>query len=239
MAFIDRVVGPDEELIGILSVHWIYGLKGLMWLLGFSLFGLFLESQADIFVRGYRSYAGPRMIETFGDASFWICVVIGAFLCLFYMLMMLATELGLTSKRVICKRGLIFVDVKELDIEEIKAADVNNGILGRFLNYGYIVLDARFVQNVELPAISNPYGFLRVLNNMRSRLKEDSVTIVLDGEGSAHNKNIMRSKEVKETKEELKTSRTIEFKRDMHRQKEHLRRKIKSVFSRKSHEEGP
>lgn len=183
MAFIDRVIGPDEKLIGIVSVHWIYGLKGLTWFALFAAGGAYLDFQLE---RLAASGSGQsiRSLEIFSNYIFLIGVAIGAFLLFFYVLMMLTTELGLTSKRIIYKKGFIFVDVKESDLEEIKAAEVDNGRLGRILNYGYINFDARFVENLTLPAINDPYRFLKAMNEMRSNLKQDSMSIVLEGPAS-------------------------------------------------------
>ena len=32
MAFIKKIIGPDETLIGISTAHWVYGATGLVWL---------------------------------------------------------------------------------------------------------------------------------------------------------------------------------------------------------------
>jgi len=187
MAFIDRVVGPDEELVGIVAVHWIYGLKGLLWMTGFALLGLGIESQVERLVLGHLEHGGPRGLEMLSDAVFWGCIATGVFVLLFYVIMMLTTELGLTTKRVIYKRGWIAVDVTEEDLEEIKACDVDNGLLGRIFNYGYILIDARFVENLQLPAVNDPYRFVKAMNDMRSRLKEDQDIRSIVGKAPAHN----------------------------------------------------
>ena len=179
MAFIDRVVGPDEKLIGIVSVHWIYALKGGLWFLGLFLAGRYGYSLLTELLVMYPQLQTNAAIMIFANWFFWICTAIGALLCLFYIVMYLTTELGLTTQRVIYKRGWLMVDTKESDLEEIKAADVDNGIWGRFLTYGYIRFDARFVENVTLPAINDPYRFVKALNEARSTLKNDTMNPVL------------------------------------------------------------
>lgn len=179
MAFIDRVVGPDEKLIGIVSVHWIYALKGGLWFLGLFLLGHYGASLMAQVVANFPSFQGAEPLMVLGDSFFWICTGIGAILFLFYVIMYMTTELGLTTQRVIYKRGWFMVDTKESDLEEIKAADVDNGIWGRFLNYGYIRFDARFVENVTLPAINDPYRFVKALNEMRTRLKNDTMRPII------------------------------------------------------------
>lgn len=181
MAFIKKIIGPDEALIGITSAHWIYGVIGIMWMAGLTIAAVAL----DYFSVGFLEYLfrgqGDFAADQIADALFWMLTVLGVVMFFFYLLMMVSPEIGLTSKRVIYKRGIIFVDVKEVDIDEIKAANVDNGLFGRFFNYGYVLFDARFMPNMSLPAISNPYLFVRVLNDARSKLKEESITGILEG----------------------------------------------------------
>lgn len=185
MSFVKKIIGPDETLIGISSAHWIYGLKGLAWLAFMMGCGLGMKHYAANFLMYALRGRGLETADAVGDALFWIPTALGGIMFLLYFLMMVGPEIALTSKRVIYKRGIIFTDIKEVDLEEIKAANVNNGGLGRFLNYGYVVFDARFVTGMDLPAIGKPYRFVKALNDARSHLKDDSMTVVLDGVGDA------------------------------------------------------
>ncbi len=180
MSFINRIIGPDEELIGICRVHWVYGIKGILWLLGFTALGLFIKY--SILSVGFLQ-AVPAFALIAGY-FFWIGLSIGIVLFITFVIVMISTEIALTTKRVIFKTGMIATDVKEVDLEEIKAADVDNGWFGRFLNYGYVLFDARFVQNMQLPEIYDPYRFVKALNEVRNDLKNDSMKMVLgDGRG--------------------------------------------------------
>lgn len=189
MAFIDRVVGPDEKLIGILSVHWIYAFRGFLWFLVFAGTGKFLDYQIANLVYNNPGLQTNQGLMIAGDYIFYIGCAIGSILFLLFVVMYLTTELGLTTQRVIYKRGLLMVDVKESDLEEIKAADVDNGVLGRILNYGYINFDARFVENVTLPAIADPYRFVKALNEARTNLRNGDISQVINnrpqGQGNA------------------------------------------------------
>lgn len=173
MAFINRVIGPDEQLIGIARLHWIYGMQGLMWFVGLILLGGIVKLKLAFVLEGG--------LYPIGNAVFWICLSLGVVLFITHLGMMLFTELGLTTERCIYKRGLLFVKVREIDLEEIKSASVDNGYLGRILNYGYIKLDARFINDISFPAVNDPYRFTKALNDVRSDIKEDSMHIILDG----------------------------------------------------------
>ncbi len=185
MSFIQKIIGPDERLVGVCSAHWIYGLKGLFWLIGFVALGSIIKNiigSEQLF--NFVATTAPSLGNLFliiGQYAFMTCTFIGVMLFLCYFSILISMEIGLTTQRVIFKRGLIMVSVREIDIEEIKGADVNNGWFGRFFNYGYLIFDARFITNLELPAIGDPYRFVKALNENRARLKTDSMKVVLDG----------------------------------------------------------
>lgn len=172
MAFIHKLVGPDEELIGIARLHWIYGLKGLLWLGGLIAVG----GGASTLMATYLGFGFAPV----GNAIFWMCALVGVILFAIYYIMLVCTEVGLTTQRFIYKRGFIMVDVREIDLEEIKSENVDNGVLGRILNYGYIELDARFIEDITLPAISDPYRFVKAMNEARTDIKKDSMRVVID-----------------------------------------------------------
>lgn len=185
MSFVKKILGPDESLVGITSAHWIYGATGIFWLAGMMVVGLVLDFYAaSVFGKLFQN-TGGEAVSKISSVLFWMPTALGVVMFFFYFLMMISPEVGLTNRRIIYKRGLIFVDVKEVDLEEIKAADVNNGWFGRFLNYGYVVLDARFVTGVDLPAIAKPYRFVNALNEARGAMKHDSMTVIVDGVGDS------------------------------------------------------
>ena len=172
MAFINKVISPDEKLIGIARLHWIYGAKGLAWLGGLILLG----GGIDILLTSYVDVG----LAPIGNAVFWVCTLLGVVLFSIYFIAMMTSELGLTTERFIYKRGWLMVDVREIDLEEIKSETVDNGVWGRFLNYGYVQLDARFIADIGLPAISDPYRFIKAMNEARTNIKKDSMRVVID-----------------------------------------------------------
>jgi len=176
MAFVERLVGPDENLVGIARLHWIYAIKGILWFFSSIIIGGSVQTLFAMYVPA---------IMVIGNAIFGISIFLGILMCVLLFGKMLFTELGLTTERLIYKRGLIFTDVREVDLEEIKSESVDNGALGRILNYGYLDLDARFIEDLDLPAISDPYRFVKAMNAVRSQIKDDNMRVVLDSEGSS------------------------------------------------------
>jgi uncharacterized membrane protein YdbT with pleckstrin-like domain len=71
------------------------------------------------------------------------------------------TELAITNKRVIAKFGLISRSTVEINLQKIESIQVNQGILGRILNYGSIVVSGAGNPQAPVPGISSPLQFRR------------------------------------------------------------------------------
>lgn len=69
------------------------------------------------------------------------------------------TELAITNKRVISKFGLISRKTVELRLDKIESLQVNQGVFGRMLNYGSIVLAGAGNPQAPIPSVDNPLAF--------------------------------------------------------------------------------
>jgi uncharacterized membrane protein YdbT with pleckstrin-like domain len=74
-------------------------------------------------------------------------MIIGLFLVLFGALSFLkaainrwTTEIAVTDRRVILKRGLIRRDTIEINTPQVESVDVSQSILGRLLNYDTVIV---------------------------------------------------------------------------------------------------
>ncbi len=174
MSFVARTIGPDERLIGIARLHWIYIVQGLLWFTGLAIVG----GVVDHYLWRYVGYTIPLYRWTLDGLSLdaqntgitWLFTVGGAYIFLMHLIKVWATEVALTSRRVVYKTGLIFVEVEEVELEEIKGEHINHGLLGRFLRYGTLHFDCRFIGDIRLPAVKKPYRFLKAMHVAKSRL---------------------------------------------------------------------
>lgn len=180
MSFIAKhIANPDERMIYVARLHWICLIEGLMWFGAFWAIGLFMSDwlsglQPMTSTLGVLSIAGfiiaPQIIWLF-----YMMLTGGTVIFLTYIVKLLSTEIALTSARIIYKTGLIFTEVEEIDLTEIRAEKVHHGLLGRFLNYGWVHLDSRFVGDITLPRIRKPYKFLKALHRAMGRNHEPAV----------------------------------------------------------------
>jgi hypothetical protein len=178
-----EVVSSEEKLIAVARVHWVHGIKGLLWLALFVMAGGLFDDALLLLIDDIRMLDPlVSVILTVGIYVFWASLVAGASIFLFYFLALLFTEAGLTSERLIYKTGWIFVDVKQVDLEEIKAAEVDNGMFGSLLGYGTIQMDTRFIRDLAMMTLANPYEFVQLINQAREAVKNDPLNIVVEGQ---------------------------------------------------------
>jgi uncharacterized membrane protein YdbT with pleckstrin-like domain len=69
------------------------------------------------------------------------------------------TELAITNKRVIAKFGFISRRTIEIGINKVETIQVHQGILGRILNYGTLVISGAGNPQAPIPGISEPMEF--------------------------------------------------------------------------------
>jgi len=81
------------------------------------------------------------------------------FLCLFLFnefISYISTEFSVTNKKILSKKCLISRQTDELPIHKVEGIDVQQGILGRILNIGNVVVTGTGTQTVVFEGIDDP-----------------------------------------------------------------------------------
>lgn len=73
------------------------------------------------------------------------------------------TELAVTNKRVLAKFGIIKRSTIELNLTSVESVNLEQGILGRVLNYGSLVFNGTGSSGVPVPYISHPLEFKKLV----------------------------------------------------------------------------
>jgi uncharacterized membrane protein YdbT with pleckstrin-like domain len=128
MSYITKILRPDEHLLAVGRLHWIIYKNAALALL-LSIFSLHLA----------RTYQHTNQIL----ASFMamVCVflaVASVGLAIGAWFEQWTTEIAVTNRRVISKRGFIRRHTAEMNMDKIKSVTVTQSILGRILDYGTI-----------------------------------------------------------------------------------------------------
>ena len=75
------------------------------------------------------------------------------------------TEIGLTNRRLIVKRGFPSRHTQEMELRAIEEIELDQGVLGRLLGFGRIDVQGTGDDNVKVPAIADPLAFLRAVES--------------------------------------------------------------------------
>jgi uncharacterized membrane protein YdbT with pleckstrin-like domain len=127
VSYIRSILQPDEQVIMIGKLHWIVYGRGLLWLsVGIVL--VIIENQ--ILSGTAHDYAVYATVVVFGVGA--------AFSLLHAWFVRWITELAITDRRVIYKRGFISRHSVEMNMDKVESVDVDQSLLGRILNYGTI-----------------------------------------------------------------------------------------------------
>lgn len=174
MSFIARhISGNGERLVYIARIHWIYVLKGAFWFVFLAAAGEALDlafwyGMLHLGETTGRPINLPLDFSIRDQPLFYLMATTGFLVFFIHIMKYIGTEIALTNNRIIYKTGVFFVTVEELDLSEIKEEKVHHGILGALMGYGEIHLDSRFVGDVTLPAIKNPYKLLKHMHKVRA-----------------------------------------------------------------------
>ncbi len=170
MSYVRKVISNQEKLLCVFHASWSYVAQGLFWFVVLTTAGLIVDHY-------FYQYVGP---DTFLNIDLWavhlglklsgismIFAFIGFAVFWTLFLVYISSEIGLTDQRVIHKKGLIFIQVDQVDLEDIRAEQVFHGWFGWLFGYGRIRLDCRFINDVWLPTIPDPYRLVKASHNAR------------------------------------------------------------------------
>ncbi len=176
MGYIRKVITRQEKLLSITRPHWIYLLEGLFWFVSLTIIGLLVSQY-------FYEYIGLHAIKFKVNLWFvqfdqrntpipWIFGFTGFAVFWPLLLAYISAEVGLTDQRIIYKHGLIFIEIEQVDLEDIRAEHVSHGLLGWLLGYGKIRLDCRFIDDLWLPAMRDPYRLIKASHTARMKHPE-------------------------------------------------------------------
>lgn len=142
MTYVERILRPGEEVIAIGRMHWIVYVRGAA-LLTIGLVVVLLQIVEGPTEMIINVVAG--LVAVYGLAEL-VRAWIEAW----------TTEIAVTDRRVIHKRGLIRRETGEMNMEKVESVTVDQSILGRLLGYGSIVVRGTGAGIEGLHHISDP-----------------------------------------------------------------------------------
>ena len=145
MTYLRQILAQNEVLIARAHFNWLY------YVVAWGALALAL-ADAALLLNSHR----PQWLA-------WGVAGVGAFVFLRIMYWVMTTEIGLTNRRLIVKRGFPSRHTQEMELRAIEEIELDQGILGRLFGYGRIDVQGTGDDNVKVPAIAHPLAFLRAV----------------------------------------------------------------------------
>jgi uncharacterized membrane protein YdbT with pleckstrin-like domain len=126
MSYVQRVLQPGETVRHTASLHWIVYLPGAAFLI--------LACVTLIYGEFFSSHT------IFWQVVTGLFAAIGLVLIIPELFNWWTTEIAVTNHRVIYKTGFIQRRTNEMNMDKVESVQVDQSILGRLLDYGYVTI---------------------------------------------------------------------------------------------------
>jgi len=125
MSYVAAVLQPGERVRAVGHLHWVIFLRAiLLAAIGFAVLALARE-------------LAPR-IKDVADIAGWIVLALALLAFLQAWFRRSITELAVTNRRVIYKRGFLRRHTVEMNMDKVETVDVDQTVAGRLLGFGTI-----------------------------------------------------------------------------------------------------
>lgn len=144
MGYVERHLLPDERVLYKTRLHWVLYLKAVLVTLFGVLLAILLTQVAD---PPWAWYVGVGV------------AVAGALWWIVRWIELQTSEFAVTSMRLIFKVGLVARYTTELLLAKVESISVTQGLLGRMLNYGDLIVTGTGGAREVFARVHDPVGF--------------------------------------------------------------------------------
>ena len=145
MSYIDQSLGHNETLLYRARFPWFRHATGWLFLI-IVVIGLVA------LVLGYGLLGA-------------VLALVGLSLFVVNLIPIWTTEIGVTTQRLIYKRGLLWRSTQELQLRAIEEVTLEQGVLGRLFDFGRLELRGTGVDDIRLPSLADPLGLRKALQD--------------------------------------------------------------------------
>jgi uncharacterized membrane protein YdbT with pleckstrin-like domain len=146
-SYLEKVLQPGETVRYTGRIHWVVYLGGIFVVV----LGVGVLALVGIWVP--HEYAQVAQIGGAALAIIGVLQLLGAWFRRW------TTELAVTDRRIIFKRGFISRRTIEMNMDKVESVDVDQGILGRIFDYGDITVRGTGSGLEPMRAIDDPLAF--------------------------------------------------------------------------------
>ena len=142
MSYVKSVLQPNEQIVMMGRLHWIVYYRAIWYLI----VGIILLLLA-------HKYWDEEPVIILTAVVFGALALMSAIHAWFIRWI---TEIAITDKRVIYKRGFINRHTVETNMDKVATVDVDQSVLGRLLNYGTVTVKGTGLSFEPLRRIESP-----------------------------------------------------------------------------------
>ena len=135
--YLEQVLAADEQILETAQLHWVNYLK--QWF--FAFFGA-------VFFTVFLMLPDSHPVPNFAIVFFGVSV--------YFWLKNRTTEMVITNRRVVLKRGIISVHTSEIRNVKVETVRLHQGILGRLLGYGDLVFTGTGESHTIFSVVASP-----------------------------------------------------------------------------------
>jgi uncharacterized membrane protein YdbT with pleckstrin-like domain len=125
MSYVQSVLQPGEQVRRISSIHWIVYWPGI--------------AAALLAVVAY-SLSETRVLPGLWRYTGYALALVAVVLLIKQWLELWVTEIAVTDRRIIYKKGLIRRQTNEMNMDKVESVQIDQSILGRLLGYGDVTI---------------------------------------------------------------------------------------------------
>jgi hypothetical protein len=151
MSYVHQHLMEDEEVVYQTHVHWIVFIPWFLITI-FILSTMFFVPGNQMLILAIRGIAGVFFIKATANLIFYW-----------------TSEYGVTSKRVLGKTGLIRIRSLDILLLKVEAVRLNQGLLGRVLDFGDLVVTGTGGTTETLFDVPSPLSVRNLIQEQASR----------------------------------------------------------------------
>jgi uncharacterized membrane protein YdbT with pleckstrin-like domain len=125
MSYVQHVLQPGEQVRRISRIHWIVYWPGI--------------AAALLAVVAY-TLSDTRYLPGIWRYTAYALALVAVVLLIKQWLELWVTEIAVTDRRVIYKKGLIRRQTNEMNMDKVESVQIDQSILGRMLDYGDVTI---------------------------------------------------------------------------------------------------
>jgi uncharacterized membrane protein YdbT with pleckstrin-like domain len=146
MSYVTKILQPGETVVYKTGPHWrVYAPAMLLFIVTIALVVASRQVATE--------YSGVILIVAVCSAVATVFFWLRAFIERYF------TELAVSDRRVIYKRGIFNRHTIEMNMSKVESVDVDQTILGRILGYGMVTIHGTGGGVETLANIADPLGF--------------------------------------------------------------------------------